>query len=589
MKSTTTFLVAHKIISGIALVIILGGGYWGYTALTSTAGQPRYVLGTVQTGTIVASVSGSGQVSASNQIDIKPRVSGQIVWVGITPGVHVSAGQGLVQIDSTDAKAALLNAEQSLQSSQLQYQKDQATAPIDYQNQQNALATAKDDLSTEYNNTFDALSTSYLDLPNVVTGSENVLYGYDLDTTGAKWNVDVVSNMFTADADIAKMIALATAAKTDYATARAKYDPSLLAYKATTREAAPSDIERLLAQSIDTDTAIAQALQSELNFLGGATDLAQSYNRKLPTALTTLQTNARSYLSTVNTDLSSLLAEKRALTTAKQTVTTDQQNLTLAVVGNPDGSNPISLQISKNNLATQEQNIAQLKQTLAEYTVVAPFDGIIASVAAKTGDTTPASVATIITTQKIANLSLNEVDAAKVQLGDKATLTFDAIDGLTLTGKIAEMDAVGTVSQGVVSYNLQIAFDSNDTRIKPGMTVNAAIQTEVKQDVLMVPTSAVKTTNGTSYVQMFTPPLVDTGAATGMVSVTPPQMVQVVTGISDDSNIEIVSGLSNGDQIVTRTVTGAALSATGGAATRTTGAAVRTGGGGAGGLGRIGL
>ncbi len=567
-KKVRTYIVAHKIISAVALLVLLGGGYWGYSALTSTKGDTRYVLGTVTRGTIVASVSASGQVSTSNQIDIKPKVSGEITWVAVKAGDYVYAGQALIAIDNTDAKNAVANAEQSLQASRLELERDEAAAPIDYQKQVEALAAAKEDLVTDYNDTYNKLSDTYLDLPEVMTGMEGILYGHDISTNGGQWNVDVLLNMFTKADDSVKITTFADSAKADYLSARTKYDASILAYKQTVRSSSASDLETLLSKSIDTTTAIAQSLQSELNFLSAATDLAELNNRKLPTAVSVLQTNARTYLTSVNSHLSTLLAQKKSLTTGKQAITTAEQNITLLQVGNPNGSDPISLQIAKNNLKTQEQNLAQLQQALSEHTVVAPFDGMLSVVSAKKGDTASGAIATIITTQKIAAITLNEVDAAKVKLGDKATLSFDAIDTLTLTGKVSEIDAVGTVSQGVVSYNLKITFDTQDARVKPGMTVNATIQSATKQDALMVPSSAVKTQNGVSYVQVFNPPLENIGAG-GVISKIPPKQVAVETGISDDTNIEIVSGLSENDQIVTRITLPGATAPTQSSAART--------------------
>src|SRR5207248_903868 len=90
---------------------------------------------------------------------------------------------------------------------------------------------------------------------------------------------------------------------------------------------------------------------------------------------------------------------------------------------------------------------------------------------------------------------------------DKATLTFDAIPDLTISGTVAEIDSLGTVSQGVVTYNVKISFDTQDSRIKGAMSVSAAIITEVKQDVLVVLNSAVKSSSGASYVEMFDTPL----------------------------------------------------------------------------------
>ena len=138
----------HKVGSAIIIVLVLGGGYYGYNRLTATTGETRYVTSPVQKGTLVVSIIGSGQVSASSQIDIKPKVSGEIVWVNAKTGDTVKAWQALIGIDNKEAKKTLLSAEQSLVTSKLQYQKDEAQAPIDYQKAIDVLASAKESLIT---------------------------------------------------------------------------------------------------------------------------------------------------------------------------------------------------------------------------------------------------------------------------------------------------------------------------------------------------------------------------------------------------------------------------------------------------------
>ncbi len=81
-----TFIIAHKILSGILLVVLSYGGYYEYGKLTSTAGETRYVMSTASKGTIISSVSGTGQVSTSNQVDLKPKVSGSITAVPVSEG-----------------------------------------------------------------------------------------------------------------------------------------------------------------------------------------------------------------------------------------------------------------------------------------------------------------------------------------------------------------------------------------------------------------------------------------------------------------------------------------------------------------------
>jgi HlyD family secretion protein len=575
------FAISHKILSAFGLIVVLGGGYYIHAKAASGSAETRYVLTTVQKGTIISSLSGSGQVSTTNKVDVKAKVSGEITWVAVQPGQAVKAGQALAAIDSKDAKAAVAQAEASLAQAQLQYQKDQVSAPIDYQKTLDDLESAKEDLASTFNDTFNSLSDTYLDLPSIMTDTQNALYGYDLASGASMWNIDYITGIFNSREDARQTVAaLSQSAVSDYKTARSEYDASLLSYKTISRTSSQDDIEKILDQSIDTVTDIAQALQSELNLFSGLSDLASTYNMKVPSAVTTIQTNIRSDLSSVNASLSKLISQKKAITSAKQAITNGQNTITLLKVGNESGTNPISLQMEKNSLDKQIQDLADLKADLAEYTIVAPFAGTVSAVTAKVGDDA-GTIATIMTNQQVAQLSLNEVDAAKIKPGQKATLTFDAIDGLSLTGTVSSIDPVGTVSQGVVSYTAQIAFDTQDDRVKPGMTVNATVQSDVHQDVLYVPTTAVKTANGQSYVLAFQTPLAETGGTGGVASAIAPMQIPVTVGISDDTDIEILSGLAEGQQVVSRTITGTA------AATGATGARTTTGaaGGARGGFG----
>ncbi len=563
-KKVSAYAKLHKTISVIIILVIAGGGYWIYKTFTSSSASVSYVLGTVERTTIVSSVSASGQVSTVNQIDIKPKASGDVTWVGVKAGDTVRAGQALAYIDATSAKQTIADAESSLAAAKLQYQKDSAQAPIDYDKSVEALDDAKKSLDTTYNDTYNTVSNAYLDLPTAVTGMQNILYSTNLSgQNSSKWNIDAfrdIANQYSNASSISAIGTFVDITERDYKLARTKYDEALLDFKNLTRYSATIDLEKVLSSSVDTTTSIAQALQSEINLLDAVTDEATIRNTVVNPAIATMRNNARTYLTAVNSNLSALLNQQKSLDTTKKTIRDSERNIEIYKIGNESGNNPISLQSSAGSIANQERNLQELKNNLSYYTVTAPFAGTIASVSLKRFDTvsTGSSVATLITTQKIAQLSLNEVDATKISLGDKATLTFDAIESLTLTGEVIEIDAVGTVSQGVVSYKVKIGFDSQDERIKSGMTVNSSIQTEVKQDVLAIPSSSVKTQNGVTYVQVFNPTLTETGGTGGVVSAVLPTQIEVKIGISDDTKVEILEGLKEGEQIVTRTISGTA-------------------------------
>jgi len=167
--------------------------------------------------------------------------------------------------------------------------------------------------------------------------------------------------------------------------------------------------------------------------------------------------------------------------------------------------------------------------------------GTSASSSSGSSASTPIVISDLSSLQ--AQVQIAETDRPKVKIGQKAELTFDAVPNLTITGKVAQIDAVGTVSSGVVTYGVAITFDVQDKRLNPGMTAAASIVTQVDPDVLLVPNAAVKTdTSGSTYVQV-----IDTPGGT-------PRNVDVTVGPASDTQTEITSGLTGSENVVTQTI-----------------------------------
>ena len=201
------------------------------------------------------------------------------------------------------------------------------------------------------------------------------------------------------------------------------------------------------------------------------------------------------------------------------------------------------------------------KENLEDYYIRAPFDGIITNLSVESGDSISRSdiLASVITKDSHAVITLNEVDATNVKEGDTATLTFDALTDISISGKVTKIDTLGTVSQGVVSYGAEISFDSQNEMLKPGMSVSAEILVESKSDILLVPSSAVKTQKGETYVLVLnTSSKKRQGASGGQerFDTLIPERKVVEVGITDNVYTEIVSGLFLGENVVTETVSG---------------------------------
>ncbi len=142
------------------------------------------------------------------------------------------------------------------------------------------------------------------------------------------------------------------------------------------------------------------------------------------------------------------------------------------------------------------------------------------------------------------NVSLTEIDVPKVKVGNKVTVTIDALPGKTFTGKVIAIDTTGTVSSGVVNYPVTIQLDSSIDGVLANMSVTANILTNFKDSVVMVPNAAISAaTDGSVTVRVM---------KNGQV-----ESVPVEVGISNDTVTEITSGLSEGDEVVTAVSTAA--------------------------------
>lgn len=202
-------------------------------------------------------------------------------------------------------------------------------------------------------------------------------------------------------------------------------------------------------------------------------------------------------------------------------------------------------------------NTAWLSYQLASPTVYAPISGKVTGLSLQVGSVISASSSQSTTTQtnnKIASIrtdasptvtvNLTEIDVTKVKEGNKVTVTLDAFSGKTFTGKVISIDTTGVTSSGVTSYPAVVQLDSNEPNMLANMSAQANIITRVKEDVLKIPSSAVRTANGLATVQIM-----EKGK---------PVTVTVTIGDISDTESEVTSGLKVGDKVVTNTVSSTA-------------------------------
>ena len=207
------------------------------------------------------------------------------------------------------------------------------------------------------------------------------------------------------------------------------------------------------------------------------------------------------------------------------------------------------------------QQAAYLDYQDVSGSIVSPAEGIINNLTLTAGSTMTATTSQSTTTgstyassqnigfirsannQYQAKVSLTEVDATKVEAGQKVNITMDAHSDKAFTGTVLAVDVSGSSSSGVSSYPATILMDPTELPIYPNMTVSATIITSIQADVILATSTAITTSNGVSTVQIM-----KNGT---------PVSTEVEIGVSNDTQTIIKNGLAEGDTIVTGSSTSA--------------------------------
>ena len=313
--TTKAFVLRHRALSVVGVVAVLYGCYWEYGRLTSTAGETRYVVALVAKTTLISSTTGSGQVSSSDQMDIKSKASGEILSLPVLEGAVVKAGTAIAYLDSTDAEKAVRDAKTSLETAQLSLQKlQQPPDELQLTQSQNSLAramtskqNAQDGLKKTYDDGFNSVSNSFLDLPGVVSGLHDLLYLSNAQLGGTSvQNIDYYTS--TANLFDTRGSSFGTDANIKYQAALTKYNQNFQDYKALNRTDDPAKLEAVIAETYDTSLAISEALKSANNLIQFFEDQSIQHNQKVPTAADTQLVTLNGYTGKLNTHLTDLLS-----------------------------------------------------------------------------------------------------------------------------------------------------------------------------------------------------------------------------------------------------------------------------------------
>jgi HlyD family secretion protein len=494
--------------------------------------QPESDTTTVTRGNITATVSGSGSISAAQTVDLAFQTSGVVAEVLVDIGDSVTADQAIAVLDTRDLALQVASAQAALDSAnaRLAQVTKGNTRPTDLTSAQAQLASAQ----AQLNSARERLAALRNPSPSAISSAE-------LRVTQAQTSLQTTRDNSSAtktkaEIDLAKASESLIQAQSKYANARDNWqwvqdygtDPS------TGRRIGDAAIntyrDTFVAAESSVRTTEQTVVQAQIT-LNNAREAEIANVTQAEQSLKDAQVQLEALRNPTASDIAAAVATVQQNEAA---VASAQASLDKIVV--PGTETDVAIQQAA--VTQAEQSLAQAKLRLENATLKAPFAGVISAVNIVVGQSTSGIAVQLIDRDPLRiELSLSENDIVQVAVGDAVEITVDAIRDWQQTGTITAIAPVSDTSNGVVAYKAQIDFTDNDPRLLVGMTANLTIVTDQRENILIVPNSALLPKGTGRVVQVV--------GTDGQ-----PQEVDVTIGISDGIVSEVLSGLEEGQEII---------------------------------------
>ena len=572
-------------IGGVLVVIAACAGGVFYLAPKAPAAgtlPTGWQVVAVSTGTINSTVSATGNIEPAASAQLRFAQSGTVMEILVKAGDTVRAGDPLARIDSAGLALSLAQAQADQRQAQADYEGLLAGASAtDLAEAQARIAQAR----SQYQQVATSVSKADIDAARadlasaqarlsrlqagpasdeLATSNDQVLRAQNtLDQS----RVDLAAAKDRARGDVeAKANALRTAqdaySKTYWENRQLESLPGDLTQDRKDQEAQAlrtvHDAESALGAA---QVAYDQAKQDEVNTIqsneSALRSTVVSHEKLLSGAKAEDLADARAAVQRAQAKLSQLTGANRASELAAS-----QSSIEIAQVG----LDKLTADPNKATLASREAAVvrAEVGVKLAQRnldlaTLTAPFAATIAAITMHVGELADgtAGIDVVDVSSFHIDVPIDELDIAQVQPGQRVQVNLDALPDTKIGGTVASIAPQATRStQGTTTYTVTVNLDKESAGVRPGMTAVVAIITSQKDAALLVPRRAVRTEGGKSYVMIFNPTGVPvTATSGGQISVEPASTRQDVSiGLSNNENVEVLSGIKVGDQVLVQDV-----------------------------------
>ena len=544
-----------RIITYIVLGLFLIGGVGAFLWYKNQKPEPQFITAPAARKDIIQTVEATGSVASTDDLKLSFKTSGRIGKIAVKIGDAVSGGQILASINDPVLNSEVQRARAKLSAAQadLDELKAGATAAEIFVKLQQ-VEKAKSDLystqidvenanASESTKTLIYIDTALQELSNsifVVRFAADNVYDAILDPEAD----ETFQTTNTA-------AVLAASVNHDIALNEMGNSEDLKVIAESSREA--SDVLRALEKMRDALEETSQLLENGLTGLVGAivtSNYSQATIDEHKASFNTRATAVTSAKASIQTSITNLTSGLQTLQTSVDTAVAAeqkaQQALKLAeaeLALTQAEAEPYEIRQQEAVIAQAQADLASAESKLIDTNVVEPIAGVVTAIDKEIGEVTSANetvLRMIGDSVLIIDVDVPESDINKVSVQDPADITLDAFGvDKHFRGSITFIEPSERIIQDVVYYRVTIQFDEASTEVKPGMTADVTLDTDRRTNVLAIPFRAVALMpDGSKTVRLL---------INGSPVTTP-----VVAGLrGDDGDVEIVSGIAEGDLVIT--------------------------------------
>lgn len=457
----------------LALVLASAGVAYRVWAGGQSTSAADVQTTTVTRGSVTSTLSASGNTRSGQSATLVWETSGKVGEISLQAGDLVEENQVLAALAPGTLSQELIQARQELIAAQ-QAMDDLLNSKLQQVQVLQAVEDAQEALNSLKQTAVEDSSQAMLALANAQEALK------DAEKNRVKMNYPHTSDELVIEK-----------AETEYLLAKQAHKEALKAFQEVERKALTNpERVRALSELVAAKQKMDTALATYNWYLMGYTEIevAQA-EAELAVASASLE-KAQSDWETLKNGTS---ATAIALAEA---VLSDAQREWERVKDGP----------SQEDIAAAQADIDIAQAKLDKAQLLAPFSGTLTEVSVDAGDLVSSGDQAFRIDDLASlyiDLQISEVDLASLQVGQPATIEFDAIADREYSGQVVEIGMIGSVSQGVVNYPVVVQVTDADASIRPGMTASVTIITAQAEDVLLVPNKAIRTVSGQRIVTVL--------------------------------------------------------------------------------------